>query len=67
MIIARPGLSSVEPAANLERKGYFDPRTFPTVARFNSLEPQDRGAVLAVIREKGASVGTILLRLLSKP
>ena len=67
MVVMRPGLGSSEPAASLEQKGFWDPRHFPTVARFNSLEPQDQGAVREISRNKGIGVGTILLRLLSKP
>lgn len=67
MATMHPGLGSIEPHASLERKGYWDPRHFPVIAALTALEPQDQRAVVSVSRKKGLSVGTILLRLLSKP
>jgi hypothetical protein len=67
MTVMHPGLGSTEPGASLERKGYWNPRHFPIIAAFTALEPQDQKAVVSISRKKGPRVGTILLRLLSKP
>lgn len=62
----RLGLGITEPAATLQRRGYYSPKHHPFLSRFASLSAPDRELVAKATVQKGVVAGTTTLYLLSR-